>query len=506
MATGEWQLFLALPGIRMDEPIESGPVALVPPGDERMREMYAVAPNLVEFVQRFSDAFGVKTQPPMIIVRRDAPASYKSLEALAAFRNAISISTIAYNRALELVYPQGHRVMFGDAFAFYPWSLDRNDEHLVCQTTAMLALHVVDKFHGQPSASLSVGTLRMAWVDQMLLSGLLVRWKAAHDGREQEWNDIALFRSLNMAYHASLIPTARDTTVYDIGRIVALWVSAFEILGHPGGEDGWVNRDKVMDLIDQVHWYGDRCGSKSYKIVSQKQERARTLGSWLYLKLNESRNDFLHGNPVDVDSLRLPDSGRLLFRYPAVLYRMALAKFIDLEFKEPRPRDDSDRAILEAYYSRKRLSAYRKASMNKLFGPPLKQMRMRTTKRHSVGSCGSDLENWGQTPDYIAAPLLLGRFSGRAGVFGVRVILLFESNWAGADSPLALPRHASKKTGSERKIAGIWGQTRLSDRAATRGARPRRTCVAMRVRVTPRSVPRGAADRAQDRACARSPG
>lgn len=49
------------------------------------------------------------------------------------------------------------------------------------------------------------------------------------------WDDVALTRSLNMAYHASLLPAGTDTTFYDVGRIVSLWVSAFEILVHPGG-------------------------------------------------------------------------------------------------------------------------------------------------------------------------------------------------------------------------------------------------------------------------------
>jgi hypothetical protein len=352
LANTEWEAVFALPSIRLDEPIEAGPVAMVPPDDGRMREMYAVTPKLAMFVERFTDAFGVQYPPPMIIVRRDAPASYRNLDAIAAFRNVLSISTVAFNRALELVYPRGHRVMFGDAFAFYPWMLGNDDEHLVCQTTAMLAMHVVEEFHGQPSASIPVGNLYMPWVDKVLLSGLLDRWTTAHDGRKQEWRDAALFRSLNMAYHASLIPTVRDTTVYDVGRIVALWVSAFEILGHPGGEDGRVDRDKVMTLIDAVQWQGDRCKQRSYKIKSQKGEIDRTLGSWLYLKLYECRNDFLHGNPVDVDSLRLPGSGRLLFKYAAVLYRMTVAKLADLEFKEPPPPHDSDEATLRAYYSR----------------------------------------------------------------------------------------------------------------------------------------------------------
>lgn len=36
-----------------------------------------------------------------------------------------------------------------------------------------------------------------------------------------------------MATQASQLPAGLDTTLYDLGRIAALWVSAFEILTHP---------------------------------------------------------------------------------------------------------------------------------------------------------------------------------------------------------------------------------------------------------------------------------
>ena len=67
------------------------------------------------------------------------------------------------------------------------------------------------------------------------------------------WSDNALFRSLNMAFRAAEMPAWNDITVYDVGRSVALWVSAFEILAHPGPE-GDTSMRQVYELIERAPW------------------------------------------------------------------------------------------------------------------------------------------------------------------------------------------------------------------------------------------------------------
>lgn len=65
------------------------------------------------------------------------------------------ISTISAARAKELLHPRGHGVLFGDRFAFYPWMVDRHDEHLIGTTPAILGVHDVSAFHGRPRRSYS---------------------------------------------------------------------------------------------------------------------------------------------------------------------------------------------------------------------------------------------------------------------------------------------------------------------------------------------------------------
>jgi hypothetical protein len=173
-------------------------------------------------------------------------------------------------------------------------------------------------------------TLGPGSIDEPLLAELLTRWQRRYESAEPARLEIALFRSLNMAYHASLLPAASDTTFYDVGRLVSLWVSAFEILVHPGG-NGQANRDKVFDLIERVPWQMRACAEKSHDTGGKKKIK-RTLGSWIYQALYDRRNNFLHGNPVMRDDLLLSLSGRSLFEYAAPLYRLALTAFLPLKF------------------------------------------------------------------------------------------------------------------------------------------------------------------------------
>jgi hypothetical protein len=157
-------------------------------------------------------------------------------------------------RSLELRYPRGHRVLFGEAFAIYPWMLDRRYEDVIGSTPAILGTHEALQLQGtivarpvshtaRPRATSTTHSLRRSW-----RAGA-----GATRPHSPRGEDVALMRSLNMAYHASLLPAGTDTTFYDVGRVVSLWVSAFEILVHPGGS-GQANRDKVFEMVERTPW------------------------------------------------------------------------------------------------------------------------------------------------------------------------------------------------------------------------------------------------------------
>lgn len=59
-------------------------------------------------------------------------------------------------------------------------------------------------------------------IDRPLLVTLMKRWVRRYEAAEPAWQDVALIRSLNMAYHASLLPAGTDTTFYDVTVVMIL--------------------------------------------------------------------------------------------------------------------------------------------------------------------------------------------------------------------------------------------------------------------------------------------
>ena len=101
----EWTVATVLPNVELEAPIEGGLAALVRSDDPRMRSLGKAHPNLRTFIKRFTDAFGEKLRPSLLLVRKDTPASILTVEALASFRDAVALSVVPYNRARELKQP-----------------------------------------------------------------------------------------------------------------------------------------------------------------------------------------------------------------------------------------------------------------------------------------------------------------------------------------------------------------------------------------------------------------
>lgn len=329
-----------LSNVSLEEPIEGGLAALLPVHDERITALCTAHAKFRSFLTKFTDEFGQTVFPSVLVVRSDAPPSIVSVEAMASFRVLISLSVIPYSRALELNNPRGHRILFSNTFWFYPWMIDKHFDNLIVSTPAALGIHKVAKFKGQSSPEIFPMKLAPSMIDAPLLRNLLECWRRRYTKPMAEWSDIALFRSLNMANQASLIPAASDITLYDVGRSIALWVSAFEILVHPGGNEQ-SNLKRVFDLLETVPWMMRRSSYRRFETGSKKARCRRTLVSWIYHQLYKARNDFLHGNPVSRDDLFFPVSKRNLFEYAGPLYRLALTAFLPLVLTRPIPSQEN---------------------------------------------------------------------------------------------------------------------------------------------------------------------
>ena len=340
-----WEPIWALPNIDLDEPVESPIFALVPASDPRVELLKREHGSFQTFMSRFQNTHGDPISPTLIIRRTDAPELFRELDVAASFRDLLVASTVPLARSLTIIDDRNlYRALYSSFFWVYPWMLDRHYEKIIARTPATLALHDVDQLRGHSSPELSRTTLLRRDFDEPLLQKLLHHWMTRYETTNPKWADVALFRSLNMANRACLLPAGADFVIHDDGRMVGLWTAAFEILVHPGG-DGQANLYRVFDLLQKIPWIDKTCAYRRFPIRRGKRREQRDLACWLYNHISSCRNDFLHGNPVTHENLRLPKSGRPLTFHAATLYRLALSSFLDLAWKEPLPEGEDAQAL-----------------------------------------------------------------------------------------------------------------------------------------------------------------
>ncbi|MXY64098.1 MAG: hypothetical protein F4206_16865 [Gammaproteobacteria bacterium] len=346
-----WEAIWALPNINLTEPVEGSSFALVPPSDPRVEILTRTHPNFRIFINRFRDTYNNQIIPTLMLRRTDIPDALRKNEVATSFRDLIVASSVLYARSSQIIYNNTlDRVLYSSFFWIYPWMLDKNHEHLIAHLPTMLAINDVDQFCGCSSPDLHYLTLRRDDFDEFLLQELLLRWEARYVSENPKWSDVALFRSLHMANQACLVPAGADAVLHDYGRLVALWVSAFEILVHPG-KKGRSDLESVLNILEQVTWEEKTLACRWYRIKNKGAIVQKNLACWLYEKLYSCRNDFLHGNPVTINTLLIPGSGRSLLFHAAVLYRLALTSFLDLKWKESMPSSEEQNVHI-AYWEK----------------------------------------------------------------------------------------------------------------------------------------------------------
>ncbi|HML06566.1 MAG TPA: hypothetical protein VK430_00360 [Xanthobacteraceae bacterium] len=322
----------------MNKPIDGEVIAIANCQDARVQQILTDIPVLADFVQRFTTPAGRRLRPGMMIMREDAPKTYFSVEAVSSFRDLVAMCVIPLSRANSAIHGRSFATYYSDWYEFYPWTINAIHQHIVCDTPALKALELVTDFRGQCDPGLSPVVLDERDFDNVLLKLLLKRWRNHYHRKSRKWADTALFRSLNMAVAASKMPATVDVRLFDLGRTVSLWVSAFEILAHPRiGKSGL---HLVYHLLDQAPWHDKRLKQKRYRAYSPSKKtpaHLRSLPCWLYGEIYQARNDFLHGNPIRQNRLHVKGSGRSLFQYSPMLYRMALAAFLPIAINLKAP-------------------------------------------------------------------------------------------------------------------------------------------------------------------------
>jgi len=336
--TPEW----AMPNVTLNEPIEASHAALVNSDDERLRSIARRRPAVETFLSAFRDEFGTQIWPTIAMVREDAPPGVRIAAAFGGFRDAVCVSAIVAGYGLGTKSKSGG-IIHSDAFDVYPWfPSPRLEGRIGAITPALVGIHHVERLRPQPAPALGRRSMSKWKIDQPLLGAILARWKHCFVDGEDSVVDRRLFRALEMARAASKMPGGSDATDYDVGRAVALWVSAFEILAHDGRHSDF---GQVLSLLSRVQWQNQTLTVQDRE-VSHKGAPIRTnLAGAIYKRLHWARTAFLHGNPVTAKMLIMEGSQKPVLWLAAPLFRLALSAFLNLRFSETLPdtANDEDR-------------------------------------------------------------------------------------------------------------------------------------------------------------------
>jgi hypothetical protein len=328
-----WAPMFSLPNVHVKFPIDVDGFALVAPDDFRIKAIKKQQPRLGSFLKRFKTEFGDPVQPSTIIWRKDKPDTYRTISAISGFRDLISMSVIPLSWAKVHQFGHVQGPMYSDTFAVYPWMVDNKGEGLLTQTPSLLGYHEVRRLRAQTMPALATHQLDRRDVDIWLMAELLKRWERCFANDNPSIEDERLFRSLNMANAAAMLPAGADAKLYDTVRSVALWASAFEIL-YPAKKEAYKS---IYAALNSISWNNSACSTKRYKAYGDKSGALYTLPVWLFGEINLLRNDALHGNTMSPGRLIVPPAKQPLHMFAAPLYRMILTAYLDLKLAPRKP-------------------------------------------------------------------------------------------------------------------------------------------------------------------------
>ncbi|MEA2731818.1 MAG: hypothetical protein QOF70_6293 [Acetobacteraceae bacterium] len=173
----DWRAVAVLPNLSTSDVFDGGEIALTSLADARVQAIVAKQPKLAEFLSRFTDAFGVKINPAVLIVRDDWFATMRTTTAIPSFRDILVVSVVPYARARTVVRRITNHICYSASFWLYPWMIAGELQHLPMSTPALSAFHVVEAFHGQSSPEVPELQLRTFDLDKVLFAALMKRWK-----------------------------------------------------------------------------------------------------------------------------------------------------------------------------------------------------------------------------------------------------------------------------------------------------------------------------------------
>ena len=249
----QWDLLFTLPNLAVPipTPYTSGGYAICSGEDPRLENLAASAGNATskKMLEQFRTTRSEAYRPACFLVRSTIPIAERHPETIRAFRNVCAISTTTAAYAIGLDSPDAAQWVthWSDQFLFGYFIAGKSGWIQTLDGASMGADEKIP--HQQSAAQFGKPSNWSLRVDDPLLERLFTCWRRCYVQERDRGKLRRLFRSLEVAFHASLFPADGLTSISDIGTRLALWVSAFEVLCHPGGS---VNKRHVQKVLSDV--------------------------------------------------------------------------------------------------------------------------------------------------------------------------------------------------------------------------------------------------------------
>ena len=248
-------------------------------------------------------------------------------QACRAFRDAMTmVSLLPQYHSLLLQQGGSFHPRHSDAFEVYPVYVNTSGD-AVLRTVGQIGGWDISSFCAYPSPTAYIHEVsRVSFLDTALEQTLRAAWRRRYldkrSGRRNRQLISQLFRSIAVAFDALRIPNIVIDQQFRIGQLVASWVSAFEILVHPG--TGEIRHKNVIDFLDGVDLPRPLLRRRSWIIqITKTRKRRVRFATWAYHHAYQARNAFAHGNTVARSDLFLR-GGSLLLDVLPLIYRVAL--------------------------------------------------------------------------------------------------------------------------------------------------------------------------------------
>ncbi|MCU7497191.1 MAG: hypothetical protein HF314_14070 [Ignavibacteria bacterium] len=374
-----WIFISILPNLFINIPIETKYAAIVSQDDPRISSIKEKYPPVRDLLSSFININGATIKPAVLIVSKKVFRKKERHAAVVAFRNIAALCIIldGWIPVVHAKQPNVSTTLFSDYYELFLLN-GYNEKYYFVKSPALHDVIYKAKLKYQPNYSLPDTKNFFLFYDNKLFNALIKLWEEYFIYNKKEHQYSALLRSLQMAYSACKMATDNFSTLYDYGTKIGLWVSAFEILFHPGGS-GTIRLADIIAKLNKYEFGEPKLQNCRFNVwINKKLILDSNILGLIYKNIYDTRNDFFHGNSIERSKLHLFNLEKLppLTHILPVIYLTALQIFLqnnDLLPKAEKINNDFSASGMVDYLMKDRIEKiFLKIIRSKIFEKNIK--------------------------------------------------------------------------------------------------------------------------------------